>query len=324
MRAKSIDFAECTTVRAWLDRAPSQDCYTALGVVHNLWTADPQEFDDYLSRQGQLYSRCYRVLGRAAGRCSADPPERCTSSLILRRRVMAIQGEGQGVEGVLQKVAFLPAARVRDEVRAKNRDRRRHYVSPAGPRHRPPRLPPGDFAYSLHSASALAAAARGSTGIWKLDTKAVAIVPARRDRHSQDRPAVAELVNPERGFARSARARHKILQCFQRQGGPSPTSRPPGAPRGESCGAKAICTSTRSACGELARQARRDVRRGRTRRGDLRATQVALRGAPRRSRPSHKENRLRKASMRVFGMRGLATQLAKCSSRAAESYPRCS
>ncbi len=51
MRAKSLDFSEIHDVsglRVQVDDVP--DCYTVLGVVHNLWAPIPREFDDYISR----------------------------------------------------------------------------------------------------------------------------------------------------------------------------------------------------------------------------------------------------------------------------------
>ncbi|HEY4542916.1 MAG TPA: bifunctional (p)ppGpp synthetase/guanosine-3',5'-bis(diphosphate) 3'-pyrophosphohydrolase [Noviherbaspirillum sp.] len=51
MRGKSLDFSELYDVRAF--RVIVDDvktCYTVLGLVHNLWTPIPEEFDDYISR----------------------------------------------------------------------------------------------------------------------------------------------------------------------------------------------------------------------------------------------------------------------------------
>src|SRR5207249_10283714 len=51
MRAKSLDFSQIHDVsglRVLVDEA--KDCYTVLGVVHNLWAPIPGEFDDYISR----------------------------------------------------------------------------------------------------------------------------------------------------------------------------------------------------------------------------------------------------------------------------------
>ncbi|RJG14652.1 RelA/SpoT family protein [Massilia cavernae] len=51
MRGKDLDFSELYDVRAF--RVIVDDiktCYTVLGVVHNIWTPIPKEFDDYISR----------------------------------------------------------------------------------------------------------------------------------------------------------------------------------------------------------------------------------------------------------------------------------
>ena len=51
MRGKELDFSELYDVRAFrvivLD---IKTCYTVLGVIHNIWTPVPKEFDDYISR----------------------------------------------------------------------------------------------------------------------------------------------------------------------------------------------------------------------------------------------------------------------------------
>jgi len=51
MKGKELDFSELYDVRAF--RVIVKDvktCYTVLGVVHNIWTPIPKEFDDYISR----------------------------------------------------------------------------------------------------------------------------------------------------------------------------------------------------------------------------------------------------------------------------------
>ncbi|MFD2367764.1 RelA/SpoT family protein [Pseudoduganella sp. GCM10020061] len=51
MRGKELDFSSLYDVRAF--RVIVEDvktCYTVLGVVHNIWTPIPKEFDDYISR----------------------------------------------------------------------------------------------------------------------------------------------------------------------------------------------------------------------------------------------------------------------------------
>ncbi|MGE5622270.1 MAG: RelA/SpoT family protein [Bacillota bacterium] len=51
MRGKSLDFSELYDVRAFrVIVADVKTCYTVLGLVHNIWTPIPEEFDDYISR----------------------------------------------------------------------------------------------------------------------------------------------------------------------------------------------------------------------------------------------------------------------------------
>ncbi|MBC7860887.1 MAG: bifunctional (p)ppGpp synthetase/guanosine-3',5'-bis(diphosphate) 3'-pyrophosphohydrolase [Burkholderiaceae bacterium] len=51
MRGKELDFSELYDVRAFrVIVADVKTCYTVLGVVHNIWTPIPKEFDDYISR----------------------------------------------------------------------------------------------------------------------------------------------------------------------------------------------------------------------------------------------------------------------------------
>ena len=51
MRGKDLDFADLNDVRAFRVIVDDiKDCYTVLGIVHNLWQPVPREFDDYISR----------------------------------------------------------------------------------------------------------------------------------------------------------------------------------------------------------------------------------------------------------------------------------
>ncbi|AME24978.1 MULTISPECIES: RelA/SpoT family protein [Burkholderiaceae] len=51
MRGKELDFSELNDVRAFRVIVDDiKDCYTVLGIVHNLWQPVPREFDDYISR----------------------------------------------------------------------------------------------------------------------------------------------------------------------------------------------------------------------------------------------------------------------------------
>lgn len=64
MKRKGIDFAELYDVRAVRILVDTvADCYTALGIVHNLWQPIPREFDDYISRpKGNAYQSLHTAV----------------------------------------------------------------------------------------------------------------------------------------------------------------------------------------------------------------------------------------------------------------------
>jgi len=70
MRGKSLDFSELYDVRAF--RVTVEDvktCYTVLGIVHNIWTPIPKEFDDYISRpKSNGYQSLHTVVTAEDGR----------------------------------------------------------------------------------------------------------------------------------------------------------------------------------------------------------------------------------------------------------------
>lgn len=70
MRGKNLDFAELYDVRAFRVIVPDvKDCYTVLGIVHNLWQPVPKEFDDYISRpKPNGYKSLHTVVIDEAGR----------------------------------------------------------------------------------------------------------------------------------------------------------------------------------------------------------------------------------------------------------------
>jgi GTP pyrophosphokinase len=70
MRGKSLDFSELYDVRAF--RVIVDDvktCYAVLGLVHNIWTPIPKEFDDYISRpKSNGYQSLHTVVVADDGR----------------------------------------------------------------------------------------------------------------------------------------------------------------------------------------------------------------------------------------------------------------
>ncbi|MES2932042.1 MAG: bifunctional (p)ppGpp synthetase/guanosine-3',5'-bis(diphosphate) 3'-pyrophosphohydrolase [Pseudomonadota bacterium] len=70
MRGKELDFSELYDVRAF--RVIVEDiktCYAVLGIVHNIWTPIPKEFDDYISRpKANGYQSLHTVVVAEDGR----------------------------------------------------------------------------------------------------------------------------------------------------------------------------------------------------------------------------------------------------------------
>jgi GTP pyrophosphokinase len=70
MRGKELDFTELYDVRAFRVIVPDvKTCYTVLGLVHNIWTPIPKEFDDYISRpKPNGYQSLHTVVNADDGR----------------------------------------------------------------------------------------------------------------------------------------------------------------------------------------------------------------------------------------------------------------
>lgn len=70
MRKKGVEFSEVYDVRALrviVDEV--KDCYTVLGIAHNLWTPIPKEFDDYISHpKGNYYRSLHTAVRCRDGR----------------------------------------------------------------------------------------------------------------------------------------------------------------------------------------------------------------------------------------------------------------
>ena len=70
MRKKSVEFSEVYDIRALRVRVHDlKDCYTALGIVHNLWSPISKEFDDYISNpKGNYYRSLHTAVRCPDGR----------------------------------------------------------------------------------------------------------------------------------------------------------------------------------------------------------------------------------------------------------------
>ncbi|MDQ5916207.1 MAG: pyrophosphokinae, partial [Pseudomonadota bacterium] len=70
MRKKDVEFSEVYDVRALRVIVHDiKECYTALGIVHNIWTPIPKEFDDYISNpKGNFYRSLHTAVRCPDGR----------------------------------------------------------------------------------------------------------------------------------------------------------------------------------------------------------------------------------------------------------------
>ena len=228
MRTKSLDFSQVYDVRALRVIVPTvKDCYTALGVVHNLWQPIPKEFDDYISRpKGNLYQSLHTaVIG----------PEGKTVEVQIRTEEMHRHAEFgvaahwrykekvKTTETFERKIAWLRELLAwRDEVadwasttKQARLDDSVYVLTPQG---KVVDLPAGstpiDFAYALHTdLGHRCRGARVDGHIVALDTplasgSRVEIISAKSGGPSRD------WLNAERGFVKSPRARQKIRQWF--------------------------------------------------------------------------------------------------------------
>jgi len=234
MRSKSLDFSEVYDVRAVRIIVPSvKDCYTALGVVHNLWQPIPKEFDDYISRpKGNLYQSLHTAVVGPAGRTlevqiRTEEMHRQAEFGVAAHWRYKEPGKPSRREGAFeQKIAWLrellawrdEVADWRENTKQARLDETVYVLTPQG---KVIDLPAGstplDFAYALHTD--LGHRCRGAKvdgRIVTLDTplasgQRVEIVAAKSGGPSRD------WLSTERGFVKSPRARQKIRQWFNAQ-----------------------------------------------------------------------------------------------------------
>ena len=333
MRSKSLDFSEVYDVRAARIIVPSvKDCYTALGVVHNLWQPIPKEFDDYISRpKGNLYQSLHTAVVGPAGRTlevqiRTEEMHRQAEFGVAAHWRYKEPGKPSRREGAFeQKIAWLRELLAwRDEIAdwgksAKAIDDSVYVLTPQG---KVIDLPAGstplDFAYALHTdLGHRCRGARVDGHIVTLDTplasgQRVEIVAAKSGGPSRD------WLSAERGFVKSPRARQKIRQWFN---------------------AKALADTIAAGRAAVGKELRREGATQASLEGlasrlgfgkpddlfaavardeiNLRQLQTALRGAE--PEPLRKEEVARKtrgktsgAGVLIVGMDRLLTQLARC------------
>ena len=234
MQRKGLDFEalhDVRAVRVLVDDV--KDCYTVLGIVHNLWTPIPGEFDDYIAKPK---SNNYRSLHTAVA-----GPEGKAVEVQIRTHEMHQASElgvaahwrykegSRGDARYDEKIAWLrqflewkeevaDAGELAEQLRTELFEDTVYVLSPQG---RVVDLPAGatpvDFAYHIHST--LGHRCRGA----KVDNVMVPLnTPLRNGQQveilsaKQGGPS-RDWLNPQLGFIKSSSARAKVRQWFNKQ-----------------------------------------------------------------------------------------------------------
>jgi GTP pyrophosphokinase len=243
MRLKQLDFSDVHDVRALRVIVPTPaDCYSVLGVVHDLWEPIPKEFDDYISRpKGNNYQSLHTAVLGPAGRTlevqiRTEEMHRQAEFGVAAHwrykedRVKALRSDSAFDD----KIAWLRELLAwRDEVadgagwaektKKASLDDTIYVITPQGKvLDLPAGATPVDFAYTLHTD--LGHRCRGA----KVDGKMVPLDTALRSGQRVEIIAAKgggphgvgpsrDWLNPELGFLRSHRARGKVRQWFNAQ-----------------------------------------------------------------------------------------------------------
>ncbi|CBW74746.1 GTP pyrophosphokinase (EC 2.7.6.5) / Guanosine-3',5'-bis(Diphosphate) 3'-pyrophosphohydrolase (EC 3.1.7.2) [Mycetohabitans rhizoxinica HKI 454] len=242
MRGKKLEFSELNDVRAFRVIVPDvKDCYTVLGIVHNIWQPVPREFDDYISRpKPNGYKSLHTVVigddGRAfevqirthdmhrfaeygiaahwrykeAGTRGYDgqfaASDKYDKKIAWLRQLLAWKDEVSGSDSLSQSWEQLRQTPLDDHI----------YV--LTPQARVVALPQGatpvDFAYYVHSELGhRCRGARVDGAMVPLNTplqngQTVEIVAVKQGGPSRD------WLNPQLGYLHSARAKQKVRAWF--------------------------------------------------------------------------------------------------------------
>jgi GTP pyrophosphokinase len=237
MRAKSLDFSEVYDVRALRVIVDSAlECYSALGVAHDLWEPIPKEFDDYISRpKGNNYQSLHTAVMGPGGRTlevqirTAEMHRQAEFGIAAHWRYKESKKPSRADEAFDSKIAWLRELLAwRDEVadgagwaektKRASLDDTLYVLTPQGKViDLPAGSTPVDFAYTLHTD--LGHRCRGAKvdgHMVPLDTplasgQRVEIIAAKTGGPSRD------WLNPALGFLKSHRARGKVRQWFNTQ-----------------------------------------------------------------------------------------------------------
>lgn len=242
MRGKKLEFSELNDVRAFRVIVPDiKDCYTVLGIVHNIWQPVPKEFDDYISRpKPNGYKSLHTVVIGDDGRAfevqirTRDMHRFAEYGIAAHWRYKEAGTRGYGGQFAAndkydEKIAWLRQLLAwKDDVSGSDRhsqswERLRHtplddHIYVLTPQARVIALPQGatpvDFAYYVHSELGhRCRGARVDGAMVPLNTplqngQTVEIVALKQGGPSRD------WLNPQLGYLHSARAKQKVRAWF--------------------------------------------------------------------------------------------------------------
>ena len=231
MRSKGREFDELYDlrgVRVMVEEV--KDCYTALGVIHNLWTPIPKEFDDYISRpKANDYRSLHTAVIGPDGRSlevqirTHDMHRQAELGVAAHWRYKEGRAAGspseQRIAWLRQVLAwrddFVDAAEWRAQARQAAVDDTVYVLTPQGRVLDLPRgATPIDFAYHVHTD--LGHRCRGA----KVDGAMVPLDYRLENGQRVDIIAAktggpsADWINPNLGYLASNRARNKVRQWF--------------------------------------------------------------------------------------------------------------
>ena len=234
MKRKHLEFSELYDVRAVRILVPDlRDCYTALGMVHNLWQPIPGEFDDYIAHPK---SNGYRSLHTAViGPRDLAIEVQIRSTEMHQHSELGVAAHWRYKEGGKsdskfdEKIAWLRQILEWKEDVADSGDMLEQFKSELFQDHvyvltpqgkvidLPKGATPVDFSYTLHTD--LGHRTRGA----KVDGS---IVPLNYKLQNGQRVEILttkigspsrDWVNPSLGYLQSNRARAKVRQWFKMQ-----------------------------------------------------------------------------------------------------------
>ncbi len=239
MHTKGLDFDELYDVRGLRVLVDTQrDCYTVLGLVHNLWQPIPGEFDDYISRpKGNNYRSLHTAVFGADGRAlevqirthEMHKHAELGVAAHWRYKERGTPGAGKeasGRDSFDDRIAWLRQMLAwRDEivdsadwVEQTKRAALSDTIYVFTPQGRVVDLPQGatpvDFAYSLHTDVGHRCRGAKVDGVmvpldYKLQNgQRVEVVTAKTGGPSRD------WLNPQLNYLQSNRARNKVRQWF--------------------------------------------------------------------------------------------------------------